>query len=148
VLEGSTSSTEMNNNDNLIENNNNKVKPDLTPPLRSKSSKIQSIHSPKSALDNKNLSQLNETIKNLSKLAGIDEKRGTSKFNKNALSDTNYVPGRNGLFEQARASTPLLPQYHPKQLLQLFQFGMVRRYTDFFTDSFGFYLSHINTVTA
>ncbi|XP_055346416.1 dmX-like protein 2 isoform X2 [Paramacrobiotus metropolitanus] len=43
----------------------------------------------------------------------------------NILQDT-FVMDR-GLFEAARIASPVLPQYHPKQLMELLNFGRLRR---------------------
>ena len=43
------------------------------------------------------------------------------------LVAVSKVSSKLGLFEEAAAVSPILPQYHPKHLMELMNFGKLRR---------------------
>ena len=62
---------------------------------------------------------------------GLSSKRA-SRCGKTELLKSDSVSGIHliedcGLFEASRLANPVLPQYHPKQLIELLGFGKIRR---------------------
>lgn len=77
--------------------------------------------------------KLNASIANLSILAEKKEKRKDSKvieaaeLPKSESFCSLRIIQECGLFEAAHLANPCLPQYHPKQLIELLNFGKIRR---------------------
>lgn len=74
--------------------------------------------------------KLDASISNLSMLA--ERKSEKEKKKVKEMSNSDSMSGLHliqdcGLFEAARIANPVLPQYHPKQLIELLNFGKIRR---------------------
>ena len=73
------------------------------------------------------ISMLNENMKrneSQKKLLGRGDKNDFSKSD--SVSSMQIIQDC-GLFEASRLANPVLPQYHPKQLIELLNFGKIRR---------------------
>jgi len=97
---------------------------------------------PSSGLPSKSITAMKRdaSIASLSLLAEKDRRRGasvsrssisvdnTSAVKKSDSLDSFRAAIRDcGLFEAARRASPCLPQYHPRQLIELLNFGKIRR---------------------
>ena len=74
------------------------------------------------------ISMLNENVKrneSQKKLGGLRGDKG--EFSKSDSVSSMQIIQDCGLFEASRLANPVLPQYHPKQLIELLNFGKIRR---------------------
>jgi DmX-like protein len=77
--------------------------------------------------------KLDASIASLSLLAEKDRRRSEHRSSVSVSRETSAsvqatIPIRDcGLFEAARRASPVLPQYHPRQLIELLNFGKIRR---------------------
>ncbi len=56
-----------------------------------------------------------------------DATEATSNEKNNIISSGEHQPDDYGLFEAFRLSSPVIPQYHPRQLMELLAFGKIHR---------------------
>jgi len=74
--------------------------------------------------------KLDASILNLSLLADKDRRKdltNKAELPKSQSLNSFWLISECGLFEAARLANPILPQYHPKQLMELLNFGKIRR---------------------
>ena len=73
------------------------------------------------------ISMLNESIKKNDSQKKLGARGDKGDFAKSDSVSSIQIIQDCGLFEASRLANPVLPQYHPKQLIELLNFGKIRR---------------------
>ncbi len=86
----------------------------------------QSLSSIKLTGSFSNIAMLNDNVKQ-SESHKKGGRNGKQDFSKSENVSSIQIIQDCGLFEASRLANPVLPQYHPKQLIELLNFGKIRR---------------------